>query len=168
MKLFFPIIKLQNAQEGFTVIEMLLVMAIFAVLVALGTVNLFSFQHTSQITTSVNSFIADIKEQQTKAMVGDTEGRTANANYGLNFATTRYTLYHGTFSSTDSANFVVTLPNTLQVTTTFPNSQLVFEAGTGDIVGYASTSASITLRDTVTAAQKVLNLNRYGVITSVN
>lgn len=165
---FFSSKNLQNAQQGFTVIEFLLVAAIFAVLTALTTVNLYKFQHNSQVTTSLNSFIADIKEQQTKAMVGDTEGRTGNSTYGINFSTTKYILFHGTFSSTDSANFTITLPNTLNVTTTFPNSQLVFAGGTGEIVGYASNSASVTLKDTGTNSQKVIQFNKYGIINSVN
>ena len=154
--------------RGFTVIEFLLVSAIFAVLVALTTVNLFSFQHKSQITGTVEAFITDAKEMQTKAMSGDTEGRSSNSTYGINMASTRYILYHGTYSSSEPTNFSVTLPNTIQVTTTFPNSQIVFQGGSGEIVGYASTSASVTLRDTVTSEQKVLQFNRYGVVTAIN
>lgn len=155
-------------QNGFTAIEMLLVTAIFAVLVALTSVNLYSFQHKTQSNMSLNTFIADIKQQQTKAMVGDTEGRNSNSTYGINFATTNYVLFHGTFSSTDSANFTVVLPNTLQVSTTFPNSQLIFAAGTGEIVGYASNSATVTLRDISNNSQRVMNFNKYGIITNVN
>lgn len=154
--------------RGFTVIEFLLVSAIFAVLVALTTVNLFSFQHKSQITGTLETFITDAKEMQTKAMSGDTEGRASNSSYGINMASTRYILFHGTYSSSESTNFSVTLPNTIQVSTTFPNSQLIFQGGSGEIIGYASTSASVTLRDIVTNEQKVLQFNRYGVVTAIN
>ena len=165
---FFSFKNLQDEQKGFTVIEFLLVCAIFAILIALTTANLYSFLHNNQTSTTINSLIADIKEQQTKAMVGDTEGRTGNSTYGINFATTKYILFHDTFSSTNSANFTITLPNIEQVTTTFPNSQLVFDKGTGMIVGYASASASITLKDIATNKQKIINFNKYGIITSVN
>jgi hypothetical protein len=56
----------------------------------------------------------------------------------------------------------------LTVTTTFPNSQVIFEKGSGQIVGYASNSATITFFDAGDNNQKVIQLNRYGVITGVN
>lgn len=158
-----------SSQKGFTLVEFLLVMSIFVVMTGIATVNLFSFQRESQLNATFNTFVADIKNQQTKAMSGDTAGEGVVQNYGIIFdaANFRYILFGGTYSATNSANFAVTIPNTIQISTTLPNSQLIFSRGSGEVSGYSSTSASITLRDTATNDQRIIQLNRYGVITSV-
>ena len=150
--------------KGFTLVEVTLVVSLFFILVGLATVNLFNFQHKSQLDATVNSFQADYKEQQIKAMVGDTEGTSASTNYGVHFETTSYTLFRGTYTFGNSANFVVVLPNTVTIATNFSNAQILFLKGSGEVSG----TGTITLTDTVTAAQKVLTINKYGVITGVN
>lgn len=153
-----------TSPKGFTLVEVTLVVSLFFILVGLATVNLFNFQHKSQLDAAVNSFQADYKEQQIKAMVGDTEGTSTSLDYGVHFETTSYTLFRGTYTQGNSANFVVMLPNTVTIATSFSNAQILFLKGSGEV----SVAGTITLTDTVTAAQKVLTINKYGVITAVN
>jgi prepilin-type N-terminal cleavage/methylation domain-containing protein len=159
----------QSAQRGFTLVEFLLVMSIFAVMTGIATVNLFSFQRESQLNATFNTFVADLKNQQMKAMSGDTGGASTLENYGINLdpSNYQYILFSGTYSAANAANFAVSVPNTVQVTTTFPNSQVIFQKGSGDVSGYTSATSTITLRDTATNEQRVIQLNRYGVITGV-
>jgi prepilin-type N-terminal cleavage/methylation domain-containing protein len=98
-----------SAQKGFTLVEFLLVMAIFAVLAGIATVNLFTFQRQSQLNASLDIFIADLKEQQMKAMSGDAAGESTVENYGINFdsANYRYVLFKGTYSAANAANFAI-------------------------------------------------------------
>lgn len=155
-------------QRGFTVIEIMLVMAIAAVLVGLSTVSLFNFQRKSNLTATANTFIADLKDQQTKAMSGATEGDTANNTYGVNLTSNSYILFKNTYSSSASTNFTIALPETVQMTTAFPNAQIIFERGSGEISGYTNGSASVTLQDRNSGEQRVIQLNKYGVVTSNN
>lgn len=161
----FPISHL-SSPKGFTLIEFMLVMSIFGILVTLATVNLFSFQHKSQISSTINIFMADLKGQQIKAMAGDTSGDPEVENYGINFDPTNfeYILYKGNYSAANTANFAVEFPDSIEMTTSAVNSQLVFEKGTGEIGG----ATTVTLRDTVNNDQKVIQLNRYGVVTGIN
>jgi prepilin-type N-terminal cleavage/methylation domain-containing protein len=151
--------------KGYTLIELLLVMSIFAVLSGIAAVNLGNFQHKSQLNANVLSLIANIRGQQVKSMVGDGEGTGTAANYGIRFGTTSYTLYRTSYGT---ANYVVTLPSTLQVSVASASSDLVFLKGSGEIPGHTTGTAVITLQDTVDNTQKVIRINRYGVITSVN
>ena len=156
-------------QKGFSLIESLLVMACLAILLGLATLNLSNIKHRVSVTEMVDTFLADLKGQQLKAMVGDTEGRTTTDNYGIHFESTTYTLFHGTtYSATDAANFKTDLTDTNQITTTFPSSQILFLKGSGEVSGYVSSSATITLRDTTNNYQKVITVNRYGVVTGIN
>ncbi len=155
-----------STQKGFTLIEFMLVMSIFAVLVTLATVNLFSFQHKSQISATVNIFMADLKDQQIKAMAGDTSGEAEVETYGISFDPTnfQYILFKGAYSAADTTNFAVGIPDSIEMTTSAVNSQLIFQKGTGEIGG----ATTVTLRDTVNNDQKVIQLNRYGVVTGIN
>ncbi|MBA3723842.1 MAG: type II secretion system protein [Candidatus Levybacteria bacterium] len=157
-----------SSQKGFTLIELIIVMGIFATLTGLSTISLMNVQHKSSLTATVNTLTADLRSQQLKAMVGDTEGRAAVDTYGINLATNTYTLFHGTFSSMESTNFAVNVPSTIQVTTTLPNSQIIFLKGSGEVSGFVNGSNTITLRDTVNGSQSTITVNRLGVITGVN
>jgi prepilin-type N-terminal cleavage/methylation domain-containing protein len=154
-----------SIQDGFSLIEITLVMSIMAILMGLITVNLFKFQHTSQLSSTLNSFLADCKEQQIKAMVGDTEGTGTISNYGVHFETSSYTLFRNTYGR---ANFVISIPSTLTFTTTFPSSQLIYTQGSGEISGFTSGQNTVTMKDTVDGSQKVITFNRYGVVSAVN
>ena len=154
--------------RGYTLIELIIVLGIFAVLTGIATVNLLGFQRQTNITGVVDTFITNVKEQQTKAMSGDTEGRGENSSYGVNIALTNYVLFHGTFTSGEQSNRIITLPAIAEITTTFPNAQLIFEGGSGELAGYASANATVTIRDTVSNDQKTIYFNRYGVVTAIN
>ena len=150
-------------QSGYTVIEVLLVGAIFSILIGIASVNLLSFQHKSQLDATVNTFLTDLKEQQTKAMVGDTEGRAGNSPYGVHIDTTQYVLFHGaSYSSIDATNFKIILPTTLQFTSN--NYNVIFASGSGELAG----GSSIGIKDTVNNAQKTILLNKLGVVSGIN
>jgi len=157
--------KNNNPQLGFTAVEVILVMSIATILLSLITVNLFKFQHKSQLSSTVVSFLADYKEQQIKAMVGDTSGSTAPSAYGVHIETTSYTLFRNSYGT---ANFTVSLPTGTQFSTTFPSSQVIFATGSGSLTSFTSGQNTITLKDTGDGSQKVITINRYGVVASVN
>lgn len=164
-KKFLKVWLVHSWQEGYSLIEITLVGAFIALLVGLATLNLFKFQHTSQLSATVNSFLADFKEQQLRAMYGDTNGTGTEANYGVYFGSTSYTEFQNTYGT---ANFTVSLPSGTQISTTFPNSQVIYLKGSGEVSGFTNGQNTITLKDTIDGSQKIITVNRYGVVTSVN
>ncbi len=153
---------------GFTLIEILIALAVMLILLGLTTLNFTSIQHKTTLASTIEVLLADLGQQQIKAMVGDTEGRVATDNYGIHFISTGYTLFYRSYSATDAANFSVTMPTGQQVIASLPESEVIFQKGSGDIVNYTATQSAVTLRDTTTGEQKVIQLNRYGVVTGVN
>lgn len=151
--------------KGFTAVEVILVMSVVAILLGLVTVNLFKFQHKSQLSSTIESFLADYKEQQIKAMVGDASGTATPSAYGVHFETTSYTLFRNSYGT---ANFTVSLPSGTRFSTTFPSSQVIFATGSGQLTTYTSGQNTVTLIDTGDGSQKVVTINRYGVVSSVN
>lgn len=157
------ILRLSFLQSGYSLVEITLVLGFIVFLVGIATLNLFQYQHSSQLASTANSFIADYKEQQIKAMIGDTSGTGTLSNYGINFGTTNYTEFQNSYGTN---NLTVTLPLGLQFSTTFPNSQIIFLKGSGMVSGFTSGKNTITMTDTVNGAQAVLTVNQYGVITN--
>ncbi len=154
--------------KGYTLIELIVVVGIVALLTSIGIVNVVRFQQQTNVTAVTDAFVNAVKEQQTKAMSGDAEGRGANSPYGVNIALDKYIQFHDTFTSGESSNRVITLPSITEITTTFPNSQIVFEGGSGEIVGYSGATSNVTIRNIQTNDQRVIHFNRYGAVISVN
>src|SRR5438874_474005 len=102
--------KLSAIQHGFTLIELIVITAIFTTLLGFMTLNFLNVRNRTSITAELNSMIAELKEQQIRAMVGDTAGSgTSNYDYGIHFETTSYTLFRSTYGT---SNFVINLPST--------------------------------------------------------
>lgn len=153
-------------QAGFTIIEALIVMSIFISLIGLSTINLLNAKHKSSLSTSVDTFIADLKQQQIKAMTGDTEGRANSGNYGIFLDAGKYTLFHDAYSATESTNFNIKLGDNIEFSNvTFPSSQIIFLQGSGEVSGYMSGSNTLTIKDIIDNSQKTILLNEYGVVT---
>ncbi|HSW48213.1 MAG TPA: type II secretion system protein, partial [Candidatus Saccharimonadales bacterium] len=53
-----------SSQKGFTLIELILVMAIFSTLIGITSLSLFNIQHRTALSADVSVFTADLKQQQ--------------------------------------------------------------------------------------------------------
>ena len=156
-----PLTSHLSPREGYSVIELIITMAIFLLMISIGTLSLLNIKHKSSLSSAVNSFSADFKEQQIKAMAGDSEGQSTISDQGVHFESTSYTLFRSSYILNGSGNFVVNLPDQLQFTNS--NTQVIFAKGSGD----ASGVSSIVMKDT-DGSQKTITVNSYGVITGVN
>jgi prepilin-type N-terminal cleavage/methylation domain-containing protein len=159
-----------KTQKGFTFIEIIIVLGITSILFGVMTFNLLRFKNSSSSQSNIDTLVSDLKNQQLKAMLGNTEGRAANDSYGIYFLSDKYILFHGTsYNPNDSANFPVNLPTDVQIqSTTLPNNTVVFTKISGEIPSFAQGSNTVTVKAVNINVQKVITFNRYGVITGVN
>lgn len=159
-----------KSQRGFSFIEILLASSIMMVLFGVITFNLLRAQGSASKTSNTDKLISDIRAQQIKAMTGATEGRTSADNYGIYFMSNKYILFHGaSYNSGDPTNFTVDLPSDLEIkSTTLPSNTLLFSVLSGEMVGYSSTSNTVTVRSIAINKEIIITINRYGVITGVN
>jgi len=148
-------------KKGFTVIELIVTVGIITILSSLVTINLVTTQRHTSLAAAVLLLQSDLKQQQLKAMDGDTgQLGSSPANYGLHFETDKYTLFRQAFVSGAPANFVVKLDSNLHFTTL---GDLTFSKGSGEIIG----PSTITLEDGY-GNHRTLNINHLGVVTSLN
>lgn len=159
-----------TSQKGFTMIEFLSVIAIVIFLTGFITFNLSKTQQHTSTNTTIDSLLSDIKQQQLKAMINDTQGSGVIDSYGIYFQSTKYTLFKGTvYSASDSTNFVVNLDTNLQfINITFPASSIIFAKGSGEFSNFITSLNTVQIKNMSSNEIKTITLNKYGTITSVN
>lgn len=131
-------------------------------LLGIVTINLVGVKQQTSLRTTVNLLVSDLKEQQLKAMVGDTGGRSTADSYGVHFNTDSYVLFHGTsYNSSDTANYTVSLGDNVTV---ISGNDIIFSQVSGEI----GSPVTIVLKENTTKTQRTISLNKYGAVTGVN
>ncbi|MBI4226096.1 type II secretion system protein [Candidatus Roizmanbacteria bacterium] len=154
---------------GFSLPELLIVLTILAVLFSLTAINLLTAYHKNTLHTSVTTLTSDLKHQQLKAMVGDTEGQTSSSPYGIFFQPNNYTLFRGSaYSSSEASNFIIALNSDLQFSNILvPDSQVIFAKGNGEISNYIENFNYVTLKNIRTDETKTIQINQLGTILNI-
>jgi prepilin-type N-terminal cleavage/methylation domain-containing protein len=151
--------------KGFTFIELLLVMSVVAILTSMVSLALVNSRSSTSLETVTATFMADFKNQQTKAMTGDTEGQGVPDHYGIHISPQAYTMFRGSsFAAQAESNFLVPMEDTIRITTTFSDDILHFATQSGEMSNFISGQNTITFSDSATTKQKILHVNKYGSI----
>lgn len=155
-------------RRGFTIIEVLVVFGILATLLSIGYVSFVGIERRAPLSGSTDTLIGDMRDQQTKAMTGDTQTGVISDDYGVHFLSNAYVLYKGVnYNSADSTNAVTPLPANVTASTTLPGASVVFTKGSGDVVGYADGANTVTLTQNLSGEKKTITINLYGTVTSI-
>lgn len=149
-------------QLGLSLVEVVIAMGFFLILSTLITVRTFTARGRAFEKDSMNQLISDLRNQQIRAMGGDSNG--------IFFESTRYVLFRGTaFNPQDQGNLAVPLEENLQiVNVSFPQATVVFTKGTGEILGFVSGSDALSIRNSLSGEEKRVRLNRYGVAVALD
>jgi hypothetical protein len=141
-------------------------MALTVILAVVAVVALSRPQLQATFDSTVAVFVADVRQQQLKAMAGDTEASGGTASFGVFIGSDTYTLFRGSaYSATSSDNFIVSLGgDVVFASTTFPTSSIIFYPRSGEVVGW-SQSASSTRMKTPGSTERSIHINRYGVVS---
>lgn len=152
-----------HSGAGFTLVELILVMGIMAILLGFVTISLSNVQQRTTLHSLVQTVLADVRQQQIKAMVGDIQGGGASDAYGVHIDADKYVLFRGsTYSPGEPSNFTVNLESNMEFVSL--GADIIFTR----ISGAIAAATSFTLRDTTNNNTKTIQLNRYGVVTGFN
>lgn len=150
--------------SGFTLVELLIIIGIITILSSFAVINLIRPQTKANLDATITVLISDIKEQQLKAMIGDSGG-SAPSSYGVYFETNQYTLFKGiTYSSSDTNNFVVSLQGDASLTNTFASNQVVFNQRSGEVAGFSPSNDTVTI--TSSGDTKTITINALGTVSA--
>ena len=156
-------------RKGITFVELIVVTGIFMTLFGLVGVNFLTTINKASLASALSPLLTDIKSQQLKAVQGDTQNTEITDRYGLHFTNGSYSLFKGSYSPTDPANVIIELPENTQFSNiVLPQSQLLFEKGSGEVVGFVQGQNSLSVTSTQGNEEKTLTINQLGVMTSVN
>ncbi len=161
--------KNKAASSGLTLVELLVVMGVFAILSPFVTMNVMGARTQASEDSAVILLVSDLKQQQIKAMGGSNGGNYTASSSGVYFGSTGYTLFTGSsYSGNNGSNFVVNLESGLRFTNvTFPSSVVVFASGSGEVVGYSPNASTAGIAQANSGRIKTITINRYGVVTTV-
>ena len=149
-----------QSQTGFTLVELVVVVAVFSILIGLSTINFIKPQTRASLNTATALLISDLRAQQAKSMVGTTGGGSTAQQFGIFFSTNSYTLFSGSLYSVGAASNVVVPLDGMTITNTFPSSQIVFSRMSGEVSNFNTTLNQVTL--TSDSDQKTLTINQIG------
>jgi Tfp pilus assembly protein FimT len=156
--------------RGFVLIELVVVIGMLALLIGFATTNLLGADRRASLTATIDTLIADLRSQQTKAMTGISVGGVTPLGYGIHFEQNRYTLFQGlTYNASDTLNSVISVDTRVQFSDiALPNASVVFLSKSGEMNGYNSELDNVTVHQLDSNQLETIRLNRYGVITSIN
>lgn len=152
-------------QKGFTLVELLVVMGVFVTLFAVSTVALTGLIPKANVVTAHQTLLSDLKNQQLKAMVGDTNGSGDGSAYGVYLESDRYTLFVGPAYNPDSADNIEVLlsPGMSIQENTFPSSSIIFLENSGEVSGHDELNSSFKLVNS-TGEEHLIDINKLGVV----
>lgn len=150
--------------SGFTLVELLVVMAISATLFSLVWINVMNPIKDTSIDSALQVLIADLKSQQNNAMVGMVNNGSPTS-YGIYFEETGYTLFAGSYTEGAEGNYEVALEPGLSLSTTFSGNQVLFEHLSGEVVGHNPSADTITISYDELQSQDQLEINPLGAIS---
>jgi len=154
----------KRAQAGFTLIEVLLTIALVTALGAISFVSLGRPQTTTSLNVAVDTLVADLKSQQLLAMTGGQGGGTSAEPHGVTFANDHYTLFSGAvYDSQDQQNYTAELGQGVSLNTTFPSATILFTKRSGEVQNFVDGSSTVTVSKN--NESKILTINRFGVVT---
>src|SRR5260221_3280640 len=111
----------QQRSEGFTLIELFVVLAIGLILFAATFINLGRPQQTGNVATVLDELLADIKSQQIVALSGGTGGGASAQPQGVFVQASQFTLFAGSSYVFNANDLVETVPSGVQLSTTLPS-----------------------------------------------
>jgi prepilin-type N-terminal cleavage/methylation domain-containing protein len=101
--------------RAFTLVEVLVVLAIFAVLIGLAALYMQTSQVRTDLHTQVDIFTSNLRQMRSNASSGKI-GYGESAFYGIHLEEDSYTIFNGeTYSEDDGGNEVFELPPVIKI-----------------------------------------------------
>lgn len=162
-----------NNTRGFSLIELILVIALLSIILGITTVTLFRPVAKANLNTVSTNIFSLLREAQNQAINTDTSGDPQSNEYGIHFETDSYTLFKGsTYISSDSSNFVVKTKSNISISPSLPCpappgdcNNVVFEKISGEVLGFDPANNTVCVTETGTNKQVLLNVNFVGGIS---
>ncbi|OGY22661.1 MAG: hypothetical protein A2126_01585 [Candidatus Woykebacteria bacterium GWB1_45_5] len=150
---------------GFTLIELILVLALLTTVLAVATVNLFKPASQAKIDTVATDVTSILREAQNKAINTDTGGGATSSEYGVHFEADKYTLFKGSvFNPNDPTNFVVDTPQAITIAPNLTSNNVIFQRISGEVLGFDDSRNTVCVRESALNKTVLIRMSFVGVI----
>lgn len=119
---------MSEVEQGFSVIEIVVVAAVLALLILVTLPGLIGYQGTSAMQTTARQFVSDLRAAQQQAEALNTP-ITVVFTPGAGTAVTGYSVQNGT-----TVLWTATFPSTVQATSSWPGDSIAFQSN-GSVAG---------------------------------
>jgi prepilin-type N-terminal cleavage/methylation domain-containing protein len=145
-----------NANDGFTIIEVLIAIAIIGVLASLTIAYFNSFLSRNELKNESIKIVDALRRARGQSMAGQSDSQ-----WGVHFESNKYVLFQGnTFTANDSFNEETTLAEVLTISSINLNgggSNVVFSKINGETTQFGTTTIQNDIGET-----KNIVINAYG------
>ncbi len=162
---FIPVHSRRVVQSGFTLIELILVMGIVAVLYGISSVSLSRLIPRVAVRSTAETLRSELRLLQARAMQGDVGIVAGPSAFGVFFAADRYTFFEGSsYVPGAQGNVETIMEEAVSISTELPSNILVFQHGSGEVVGFMSGQDTITISNVESGESAGFTVNQYGVL----
>lgn len=145
---------------GFTLLEIVIVVAVLTIIGAIVAYGFYSFFRTSEMKTAVDVVHAELRDARAKTIAARGDSR-----YGVHFESDRVTVFAGTvYSVSDPANEIEVLPPGISIVTIALNgggADVIFDRLSGNTAQYGSVTLAHRSHD---IADKIISVSAAGMI----
>jgi len=153
-------------KKGFTLIEVLVVLAILTILLGLSTVAVLNIQRGQILENNTWFIVSFLRRAQNQALNGVSVDGTNQVNFGIHFdpSNKKYILFQGnSFNAADPYNFPQDIPDALVLSTDLPSgNNVIFSKITGRVANFDVAHHQITLTHPTDGRTSVINFNITG------
>jgi len=156
-------------KNGYTLIEVLIVIAIMAILFTIGFNSFQDYQRQQILIAGVRGVTADLHTAEEYALSGYKPGGCTTLLNGYKFNVTSSTTYTISANCTPNTDIQVetnTMPQGLTISTPNPNPIFFKTLGQGTNIPSGGT-ATITITQTQTAKSHILSIGNYGNVQDI-
>ncbi len=152
----------RNNTRGFTLVEMLTVLAIFVILFSIGTYALTSSRNRKSADVVTDAITFKLEEAKADSISG--KGGTS---FGIKFNANSYVVFSGsTYNASDAANTTIALPDGISMSATIPgaDTSVIFARRSG----VPNVTGTITISNTRDVGHlETITVDTQGDITVV-
>jgi type II secretory pathway pseudopilin PulG len=155
---------------GFSILETIVVSLIFTTIFGLVGINLLSSKERIDIQAVTSQLYSDIKNQQIKAMTGESDDSLNPTDQGIYIDKNSYILFKSNiFDPNSPDNIKISLEDNLEFDNVlFDQSMIIFEKGSGEISNFTDGQNSLKIINSNTNQGKRLIFNRFGTVTNID
>ena len=153
-------IRFNEKAKGFTLIELILVIALFSIIFTFLFTNLTRPKTFADIQSSKELILVTVKEAQSLAMLNPKQ------NYGVHFEVDKFILFEGdTYNPSDENNIETNLGTSVTIeSNSLPNGEIIFIKLSGEIEDFTEGQDSFVLKENTTNESITFTTNKLGVI----